>query len=323
MEIWVLVFFVLIVGTLFTIRRMVDENITIPYAASLTEGFETVAGAVKESSGTVQWLDNDKLYDSFYASVYDQLTQGSTRTQAEVGLMLHEWTKQGEELKNFEVLDIGCGTGIAAASLAKIGCKRVVGLDKSEAMIHQAKTVTIPQSTLTQEQKGVLSWLTADAMNSTAVAGGEFSHAFLMYFTLYYIGDKEALFRNIFYWVKPGGALVISVVNKHKFDPLLDSASPFAFSLQKYTKERLTKSEVDFNNFKYTGEFDLQDPAAEFRETFRFKDQTIRRQRHTFRMEDVNQIVGMAKAAGWSYKGFVDLVSVGFEYAYHLHFRKS
>ena len=325
MDGWIVFLILFTIGALFYLGRKLEQNLTDSLQA---EGFTSetgasVKGAVKESSGTVQWLDNDDLYDSFYASVYDQLTQGSVRTQAEVGLMLHEWTKKGEELKQFEVLDLGCGTGIASAALAKIGCKKVVGLDKSEAMIHQAKSNTIPQSTLTEEQKEVLTWRTQDMMNPSACSAGEFSHIFLMYFTVYYVGDKEALFRNCFLWTKPGGRLVISVVNKHKFDPLLDSASPFSFSIQKYAKERITKSEVSFNNFKYTGEFNLQDPQAEYRETFRFKDQTVRRQRHTFRMEDINKIVGLAKVAGWTYTGFVDLVTVGFEYGYHLHFRKA
>ena len=332
MDSWLIVLIVATVVTLLVLGRILDENITQPYhakegftgeAGAKEVSFDDVKGAVPESSGTVQWLDNEALYDSFYASVYDQLTQGSVRTQAEVGLMLHEWTKQGEDLKTFEVLDVGCGTGIATAALAKIGCKKVVGMDASEAMIQQAKTVTIPQSTLTEEQKGKIQWLMKDAMHPSAAKAGEFSHTFLMYFTVYYIGDKEALFRNLFFWTKPGGKLVIGVVNKHKFDPLLDSASPFSFSLQKYSKQRLTKSEVAFTNFKYTGEFDLQDPGAEYRETFRFPNKTIRRQRHTFRMEDINTIVGYAKAAGWTYTGFVDLVTVGFEYGYHLHFRKS
>jgi hypothetical protein len=66
----------------------------------------------------------------------------------------------------------------------------------------------------------------------------------------------------------------------------------------------------------------LQDPAAEFRETFRFKEK-VRRQKHSFRMEDMNTIVGFAKAAGWEYIGYTDLTPVGAEYMFHLHFKRS
>jgi hypothetical protein len=35
----------------------------------------------------------------------------------------------------------------------------------------------------------------------------------------------------------------------------------------------------------------------------------------------MGSIVGMAKAAGWEYSGFIDLTPISFEYAYHLHFK--
>ncbi len=312
------------------LSTILQENITIPLLANgqraLQEGFEdapeNIEGAVPETSGVVKYLDNKELYDSFYASVYDQLTQGSVRTQAEIGMMLHEWTKKGEDLKTFEVLDAGCGTGIAVVALAKMGVKRVVGIDNAKPMLQQAMSVTVPNANLSKEQKEAIRWQDADLLDPSASAGGVFTHAFLQYFTVYYFTDKESVFRNLHFWVKPGGRLVISVVNKHKFDPMLESSAPWlGFSLQKYSDKRVIKSEVVFNKFKYTGEFDLQDPLAEFRETFRFRDGRVRRQRHTLKMEDMNEIVGMAKVAGWEYIGFTDLTGIGFEYAYHLHFK--
>lgn len=328
---------IMLLAALTYIGKIIQDKLTNPYLADLyntegsasrtegfeneTEGAESIAGSYPESKGMIRWLDNTELYDSFYASVYDQLTQGSVRTQAEVGLLLHEWTKRGEDIKTFEVLDAGCGTGIATVSFAKMNVKKSVGFDKSDAMLNQARTKTLPQTTLSEEQKERIEWRKADLIDPSAANGGQFTHAALLYFTIYYMPDKELVFRNLFFWVKPGGKLAIHVVNKHKFDPMLESSTPWiGFSLQKYSKERVTRSEVDFNKFKYVGEFDLQDPAAEFRETFRFTDQTVRRQRHSFIMDDINKIVGMAVAAGWKYDGFVDLTPVQFEYAFHLHF---
>jgi SAM-dependent methyltransferase len=319
MDTWLMLLGIFIVLALVYLQKVIQTNIIQPFA--LQEGFEDIQGAVDESKGVIQYMDNEQLYDSFYAGVYDQLTQGSVRTQAEVGLMLHEWTKRGEDIQTFQVLDGGCGTGIAVAALAKMDVKKVVGIDKSKAMLEQAKSVVIPQSTLTEEQKEKITWREGDLIDPSICSAGEFTHAFLTYFTIYYFGDKEALLRNIFLWTKPGGRLAIQVVNKHKFDPMLESAAPWmGFSLQKYSKERVTKSEVTFDKFKYTGEFDLQDPLAEFRETFRFNNNKIRRQKHTFKMEDINTIVGFAKAAGWKYDGFTDLTKLSAEYFYLLHF---
>jgi len=294
------------------------------------EGFEDLdkeeelSGAVDEKRGIIRYLDNKELYDHFYAAVYDQLTQGSVRTQAEIGMILHEWTKRGEDLKTFEVLDAGCGTGIAVAALAKMNVKRAVGMDLSKAMLEQASTRSIPQTTLTEEQKEIIEWRHGDLIDPSASTGGSFTHAFLIYFTIYYFMDKETVFRNLYFWLKPGGRLVVHCVNKHKFDPMLESSAPWlGFSLQKYSKKRVTKSEVVFNKFNYGAEFDLEDPMAEFRETFRFKDGKVRRQKHTMKMENMNEIVGMAKAAGWEYIGYTDLTPLSFEYAYHLHFKRS
>ena len=324
MEPWLILVILLLLIGLHYMGNIMQEKLIKPYFLKAEEGFEnqeSIAGSYPESKGIIRWLDNEELYDSFYASIYDQLCQGSVRTQAEVGLVLHEWTKRGDDLKDFSVLDAGCGTGIAPVSFAKMNVKKVVGLDKSEAMINQAKTKTLPQTTLTDEQKEKVEWRTADLMNPSAAAGGEFTHATMLYFTVYYLPDKETVFRNMFFWVKPGGKMAIHVVNKHKFDPMLESSSPWiGFSLQKYSDSRITRSEVAFNKFKYTGEFDLHDPSAEFRETIRFENGTVRRQRHTFRMEDMTEIVGMATAAGWKYTGHVDLTVIQFEYAFLLFF---
>lgn len=326
MNLWLIPVIILLLFTLNYMGMILQERLMNPNKReSVGEGFENeeqIAGSYPESKGMIRWLDNAELYDTFYASVYDNLTQGSVRTQAEIGLALHEWTKRGEDLKNFSVLDAGCGTGIACVSLAKMNVKNVVGIDKSSAMINQAKTKTVPQTTLTEQQKDKIEWRTGDLIDPSTSAAGEYTHAIMLYFTIYYMTDKETVFRNLFLWVKPGGKLVIHVVNKHKFDPMLESSSPWlGFSLQKYSKERVTRSEVVFNKFKYVGEFDLQDPAAEFRETFRFNDKMVRRQRHQFRMEDMKEIVGMAAAAGWEYVGNVDLTPISFEYAFHLHFK--
>ena len=165
------------------------------------------------------------------------------------------------------------------------------------------------------------SFLKGDMNQQSTFSGGQFSHAALLFFTVYYSNDPTGLFRNLFHWIRPGGHLAIEVVNKYKFDPLLEAASPFVgTTIQKYVKKRVTKSKVVFDKFSYEAEFDLKDPIAEFREVFRFPDKSVRRQRHTLQMKDINDFVHIAQVAGWKYNGFIDLMSAGFEYAYILMF---
>ena len=133
----------------------------------------------------------------------------------------------------------------------------------------------------------------------------------------------ETFFRNCLLWTQQNGTMFIEVVNKYKFDPILESASPFvAFSVQKYSKERIMKSKVTFDKFEYDAEFVLTDPKAEFYETFRFKNGHVRRQKHMFTMPTIEKIIEMAKMAGWKYVGYQDMNGIGFEYSYLLTFSK-
>jgi SAM-dependent methyltransferase len=270
---------------------------------------------------TGDWLSGDAIYDSFYVGIYDKITQGADRIQAEAALIIKEWeNNSADKRQEWTVLDIGAGTGIAAAAMAKLGVPRIICLDKSDAMLEYIRTNTVPSTTLTDEQKKGIVTLKGDFYDSNILTT-QCSHAFMTYFTVYYARDMEGLFRNIHTWVRPGGNLTVEVVNKYKFDPILDSASPFLFSTQKYSEKRRIASHVTFDQFEYEAEFDMDaDPTIEFRETFRFKDGKIRRQKHELYMPAINDIVKTATYAGWTYKGYTDLLGIGFEYAYLLHF---
>ena len=286
--------------------------------SGLKEGF--TSGISESEKSRTLWFENDELYDEFYASVYDNLTQLAGRYPQEISLIMHQWKKTAAP-DTIDVLDCGCGTGIASVYFAKQGVNSVTGLDKSESMLRRARNVTLLAAKLPKEQRDSVTFLHGDMNQQATFSPGQFSHATLLFFTIYYSGDTVGVFKNLYSWVRPGGQIAIEVVNKYKFDPLLESASPFiGVSLQKYSKKRATKSKVEFDKFSYEAEFDLQDPHAEFRETFRFSDKSIRRQRHTFTMRDINEIVHHAQTAGWNYNGFIDLVTVGFEYAYVLIF---
>jgi len=298
-----------------------DDKYT-PLQSGLKEGFtnDDPSESTESDKSQIIWFENEELYDDFYASVYDNLTQLAGRYPQEVSLIMHQW-KKTNQADTMDILDCGCGSGIASVMFAKQGVNSVVGLDRSESMLRRARAVTLPAGGLPKEQSDSVSFLKGDMNNENTFSPGQFSHAALLFFTVYYSKDTVGVFRNLFYWIKPGGQIAIEVVNKYKFDPLLEAASPFTgLTVQKYSKKRVTKSNVEFDKFSYEAEFDLQDPIAEFREVFRFKDKSVRRQRHTFTMRDINEIVHLAQTAGWTYNGYIDLVTAGFEYAYVLIF---
>ncbi len=293
------------------------------------EGFEDGKGSDKDIKETdankskYEWLTNDDLFDEFYASVFTKLTQNEKLIQAETAICLEEFSKKTPK-DNQIILDAGCGIGIATVSFAKQGVGQVVGIDKSPAMIKYAKSTTLPSTTLTELQRQNVDFRLADLIGSMSAQPAEFTDACLLYFTVYYFRDLDNLFRNLHLWVKPGGTLAIEAVNKYKFEPVLDSANPWiGFSPQKYSKERITKSKVVFDKFDYEAVFELEDPKAEFRETFRFKDGSVRRQKHQLHMPSIQEIVQKAQNAGWTYTKYVDLMPMSFPYGYILFFTRN
>jgi|UniRef100_A0A6C0HFT7 SAM-dependent methyltransferase len=304
---------------------IIDKYAATQTSPEYSEGFE---GTIKDGSDTTlyTWITDPVLiYDDFYAGIYDQLTNQIQRTQAKTALLMNLWTKDktNSNPSTWSILDAGCGTGHAVTTFAKMDVGRIIGLDSSPAMIRYAEKTVVPAAKLKPQQLSNIRWRTDTFKNPSACSAGEFNHIILLYFSFYYIENQEEFFRFANLWMKPGGKLVIEVVNKYKFDPILESASPFvAFSLQKYSKERLLKSKVAFDKFEYEAEFQLSDPKAEFYETFRFKNNHVRRQKHIFHMPTIEAIVRMGKTAGFKYVGYQDLNALGFEYAYLLQFER-
>lgn len=289
------------------------------------EGFTsqraTTGGAA--DSTRQEWLETDELFDAFYASIFTKLTQNENLIQAETAICLKEFAKD-RPVSDLIVADIGCGIGIATCSLIKQGVKQAIGVDKSRAMLQYAKDTTLTGTTLSDSQKQAVEFRMADALGPGAMMGGECDAALILYFTVYYFGKQmDTLFRNLHLWVKPGGSLAIEVVNKYKFEPVLDSSNPWVgVSPQRYQKERMTRSQAVFDQFEYQGDFELQDPNAEFREVFRFKDGTVRRQRHRLTMPSIKEIIQMASENGWLYTKYVDLMPLTFSYGYLLFFTR-
>ncbi len=319
-------FWILVLACIHYIVLVARDRLFRTPTPLLTEGFADTdpSKQSQQDNSLYTWISDPQLiYDEFYAGVYDQLSQQAERTAAKVAVCNSIWKKDTTPIQEWSVLDVGTGTGHAVVAWAKEGAGRVVGMDCSPAMLRQAEQKVLPASKCTESQLECIRWRQDNCINPSACAPAEFSHITCFYFTIYYMQDKEQFFRHLNLWTKPGGKLCVEVVNKYKFDPVLESASPFlAFSPQKYSKDRLLKSKVAFDKFDYEAEFQLTDPKAEFYETFRFKNGHVRRQKHVFVMPKIEEVVAMATRAGWTYVGFQDLNPLGFEYAYCCMFTK-
>jgi ubiquinone/menaquinone biosynthesis C-methylase UbiE len=284
---------------------------------SESEGFETMSQASRSET-----LIDEEIYDDFYASVYNKIFQHDKLLQAEAALVLHDWTKTTKP-EDMTILDLCCGTGVATCYFAKENVGKIIAVDRSASMIRYAKKDIVPKTTLTDKQLGAIEWKEDNAYGPGIIQPASITHACMFYFTPYHFRDIDAIIRNLALWVKPGGQLAIEVVNKYKFEPIPDVANPWvAVSPQKYSKDRITKAKASFDKFEYESEFELIDPKAEFKETFRFKDGSVRNQKHILWMPSITLLIEKASHAGWRYLRYDNLDMIGFQYGYMLYFSR-
>ena len=256
---------------------------------------------------------NDNIYDKFYAGIYDGLFGDRAKVLFEVTQITKHALKKWGPQNSIKILDAGCGTGWHTKLLSKD--YNIIGLDRSAHMINQAKKINNADVLKLGNMK-----------DSTIFNRNSFTHILCLYYTIYYIDNLNKLFSNFRKWLVPRGMIVLHVVDRNNFDPLLNASSPFPlFSLQKYSKKRLTESKVHFNDFLYKGKFDIDksNDIATFSEVFKYKNKSkIRKQKHKLYMPNINTILEKARDNGFKLIHKIGLIPVSFEYNYLYIFRK-
>ena len=256
---------------------------------------------------------NDNIYDKFYAGIYDGLFGDKAKVFFEVTQITQHALKKWSSQNSIKILDAGCGTGWHTKLLSKD--YNIIGLDRSAHMINQAKKINNADVLKLGNMK-----------DSTIFNRNSFTHILCLYYTIYYINNLNKLFSNFRKWLVPHGMIVLHVVDRDNFDPLLNASSPFPlFSLQKYSKKRLTESKVHFNDFLYKGKFNLDksNDIATFSEFFKYKNKSkIRKQKHKLYMPDISTILEKARDNGFKLVHKIGLIPVSFEYNYLYIFRK-
>ena len=253
--------------------------------------------------------DNTSLYDNFYADIYDYLVYSSVKNNYEIGAIINSTSP----IESSVIADIGCGTGHHVGSLSAKNLN-VIGIDTSTDMIKLAKE-KYPNS----------NFKLGNALDRTLFNMNSLTHVLCLYFTIYYFPNKKEFFNNCMDWLMPGGYLIVHLVDREKFDPILPPGNPlYVVSPQKYAKERITKTKVTFNNFVYNANFDLnkENNTSSFHEKFKFKDGSVRKNEHKFYMEDTTTIVNMAQDSGFIIHGKVNLVKCAYEHQFLYIFMK-
>lgn len=257
------------------------------------------------------FVQNDKflfkksyeVYDDFYAGIYDYLVFNIVKNEYEVGAIVNSTMPNETSV----ILDVGCGTGHHVSDISAKHLN-VMGIDISPSMINKAK-----------ENYPGLNFKVGDVLNNHEFIHNSFTHILCMYFTVYYFKDKNIFFNNCMDWLMPGGYLVLHLVDREKFDPILPPGNPlYIVSPQKYAKDRITNTKITFNDFTYSANFDLNesDNKAIFSEKFKFNDGNVRKQEQILYMEDKDQIVNQVMECGFLLQGKVDLMKCAYEHQY-------
>ncbi len=244
------------------------------------------------------------IYDDFYVNIYDHLVFNEVKNDYEVGMILNQDVPNSKSV----ILDVGCGTGHHVAKLSQNHNVDVLGIDISESMIKKAKE-NYPQ----------YNFQLANVLNHDNFTNNAFTHILCLYFTIYYIDNKQQFFNNCMDWLKPGGYLIVHLVDRYKFDPILPPGNPlFIVSPQKYAKDRITKTKVNFNEFIYNSNFTLNETKdmAIFDEKFKFNNGKVRKQEHILYMNNISDIINMAQDAGFVIQAKIDMMKVAYEYQY-------
>ena len=258
-------------------------------------------------------IDSDKflykqgnaVYDDFYANIYDHLVFNEIKNDYEVGVIIN----RGVPNEKSVIADIGCGTGHHVKKLSEKNLN-IIGVDVSPSMIKKAKN----NNPYIKDNFKV-----GDALDGYLFQDDSLTHILCLYFTIYYMKDKMRFFNNCMNWLMPGGFLMVHLVDKYKFDPILPPGNPlYIVSPQKYAKERITKTKVTFNDFVYNSNFRLNDndETAIFDEKFKFNNGKVRKQEQTLYMEDLPTIVNMAQDAGFLLHAKIDMVKCAYEHQY-------
>lgn len=264
-------------------------------SASVKEGFK--------QSDKFLFKSGDDVYDNFYTSIYDHLVFNNLKNDYEIGSIINSTEPNDTSI----IVDIGSGTGHHVYGMANKGLK-VIGLDNSPSMIEEAKK-KYPQ----------YNFQLGDAMDSGQFNFNSVTHILCLYFTIYYFKNKRQFFDNCIDWLMPGGYLIVHLVDRERFDPILPPGNPlYIVSPQKYAKERITKTKVTFNDFVYESNFNLDKNSdiATFDEKFKFNNGNVRKQQQKMYMEDTATIMNIAQNSGFILQGKIDLVKCAYEYQY-------
>lgn len=271
---------------------------------TITEGFDLVQTTTRNNI--------KEIYDKFYSDVYDNLLKSDIKNEFECLVIHKDFLKKVE---NPKILDLGCGTGHHLKILSRYN-HNLTGLDNSNSMLKKAK------KNINNEKVKLVK---GDFHQVKIFPKKTFDHILCLFYTIYLCKNIRLFIKNCNTWLKPQGILFIHVVNRDKFDPVLETSSsliPF-FDPQKHTDKRNTQTRLHFNKFEYISNWKFNSNYSIFSEKFKFKNKPyVRINNHRLEYHKQRYIKKIAKEEGFILVKVVDMFTIGFNYNYILCFQK-
>jgi len=244
--------------------------------------------------------ENEDIYDEFYSEIYDDLMQPDELIDFEISQII-QITQPSSQYSHF--LDVGSGTGGVVHKLKRAGYN-AVGIDKSKAMV-DLSLKKYPDLIIKNE----------NILNPHIYDHSIFTHILCINYTIYEIQDKAAFFKNCYYWMIGNGYLMLHLVDRDKFDPIIPAGKPEILdSPQQYGNRRITDTIIDFIDFGYHSSYKFDEDRHSknglvvHKETFTDKNtQNVRQNERNLYMEKTNDILLMAIKSGFIVKGKISM----------------
>lgn len=299
--------------TKYSINAVIVTVISLSVIFTLYNNFFSKKELIKENfeeKGVVKEIV-EQIYDQFYSRIYDKIFHSDFRVQYEINSIHEMFLKKWKG--NLKILDLGCGTGTHIESLRKLKYN-VDGIDISEDMQKVSKKLN-PSCVI---KLGNFE----DKKNFKL---REYSHITSFFYTIYYSRSFDNVFRNVNYSLVPNGIFFVHVINKQKFDPVLEKATNLVplYDPQKYNKERKSNTILNFNNMVYKSDWDFSHKTnVKFKEVFEFDDGNIKQNIHHLTIPSLKKIVKSANNNGFKLIKIIDLYPANHPNNYIYCFKK-
>lgn len=236
---------------------------------------------------------NDDIYDEFYSSYYDQITNNDDRSNFEIGLIKE--IKNSNNI-NTNILDVGCGTGNHVNKLYNKDYS-IIGLDKSPSMISKAK-----------DKYPECDFKVGDILKNNIFEYNSFSHILCLGRTIYLLKDKDTFFENCYSLLEDNGYLIINLTKRDDYTIFItNNKNKTLYNSEKFGK-RNTEHIIKFNkdieykcNYNNNDDLnnDIEEPYYKIVEKFKnFETHSIRKNICELYMPKISTIVNMASSKG-------------------------